>query len=251
MEDLHIRDEGEGFPLVFIHGFLGSSKMWEPQIKFFKNYFRVIVPDLPGFGSSNKIKSFDKITSIAKILISNLEKRKIDKFNLLGHSMGGMIAQEVVKVISGKINKLILYSTGPIGEIPGRFETIDESRKNFKNNGLRQAAEKITETWFIRGAKAKYYNICIESGKQTSLEAIDKALVAFKIWNGGDNLKKIKNETLIIWGDQDNSYNHSQINILKENILNSKLIVFKECAHNVHLEKVNKFNKTILKFLTK
>ena len=110
---------------------------------------------------------------------------------------------------------------------------------------------KIAETWFIRGAKAKHYNTCIESGKQTSLEAVDKALVAFKGWNGVDNLKKIKNETLVIWGDQDKSYNYSQINILKENILNSKLIIFKECAHNIHLEKVNKFNQTILKFLTK
>ena len=105
MQDIFSEDIGTGTPLVLVHGFLGSSDMWSPQIEFFKDSFRVIAPALPGFGNSNKIKSFDKITSIAKILISNLEKRKIDKFNLLGHSMGGMIAQEVVKVISGKINK--------------------------------------------------------------------------------------------------------------------------------------------------
>ena len=53
-----LADEGKGFPLVISlkkHGFLGSSKMWyQPQINFFKNYFRVITPDLPGFGKSNK-----------------------------------------------------------------------------------------------------------------------------------------------------------------------------------------------------
>ena len=41
MQHIYIGDEGKGFPLVLIHGFLGSSKMWEPQINFFKNYFRV------------------------------------------------------------------------------------------------------------------------------------------------------------------------------------------------------------------
>ena len=47
MQDIYISDEGKGFPLVLVHGFLGSSKMWEPQIEFFKNNFRVITPDIP------------------------------------------------------------------------------------------------------------------------------------------------------------------------------------------------------------
>jgi len=46
MQDTYIGDEGKGFPLVLVHGFLGSSRMWEPQIDFFKDYFRVITPDL-------------------------------------------------------------------------------------------------------------------------------------------------------------------------------------------------------------
>ena len=45
MQHIYIGDEGKGFPLVLVHGFLGSSKMWEPQINFFKDYFRVITPD--------------------------------------------------------------------------------------------------------------------------------------------------------------------------------------------------------------
>ena len=57
MKNFYISETGNGFPLVLIHGFLGSSKIWKPQIKFFKSYFRVITPDIPGFGKSNKIKS--------------------------------------------------------------------------------------------------------------------------------------------------------------------------------------------------
>ena len=249
MQDTYIGDEGKGFPLVLVHGFLGSSKMWKPQIDFFKDHFRIITPDLPGFGKSNKAKSHNNIQSIANLLINCLEEKKIHKFHLLGHSMGGMIVQEMAKKIGDKISKLVCYSTGPRGEMPGRFETVDESRKNLQKNGLETMARNIAKTWFIKGENAKYFDVCIETGKQTSMEAVDNSLVAFKNWNGVDTLKNIKNETLIVWGDQDKSYNLEQIQTLENNIENSKLIILKNCAHNVHLEQPEQFNHTIKDFL--
>ena len=249
MQDTYIGDEGKGFPLVLVHGFLGSSKMWEPQIDFFKDYFRVITPDLPGYGKSNKAKSHNSIQSIANLLLDCLEEKKIDKYHLLGHSMGGMIVQEMAKKHGDKIFKLVCYSTGPIGEMPGRFETVDQSRENLKKNGLEITAKKIAKTWFIKRENAKYFNICIEAGKQTSMEAADNALIAFKNWNGIDTLKNINNETLIVWGDKDKSYNLEQIQTLEKNIEKSKLIIFKDCAHNVHLEKPDQFNNAIKGFL--
>ena len=249
MQDLYIGDIGKGFPLVLVHGFLGSSEMWKLQINSFKNNFRVITPDLPGFGKSNKVASLSNIESIASLLLDTLKKKKIDKFNLLGHSMGGMIAQEMAKKSGDKISKLICYSTGPRGEMPGRFETIEQSRENLKKNGLKITAKNIAKTWFIKGEEAKYFNICIEEGKKTSIKSADNPLLAFKNWNGFNSLKKIKNKTLIIWGDQDRSYDLNQIQDLKKNIKNSKLIIFNNCAHNVHLEEPKKFNQTIKEFL--
>ena len=249
MQDIYIEDKGSGFPLVLVHGFLGSSEMWEPQINFFKNYFRVIAPDLPGFGKSKEVKSHNSIQSIANLLLKCLEEKKIDKFYLLGHSMGGMIVQEIAKKSGNKISKLICYSTGPRGEMPGRFETVDQSRDNLKKNGLEIMARNIAKTWFVKGEDAKYFDICISAGKQTSMETADNSLVAIKNWNGVDTLKNIKNETLIVWGDQDKSYNLEQIQTLENNIENSKLIIFKNCAHNVHLEQPDQFNKTIKDFL--
>ena len=249
MQDIYIEDEGNGFPLVLVHGFLGSSEMWEPQINFFKNYFRVIAPDLPGFGKSKEVKSHNSIQSIANLLLNFLEEKKIDKFYLLGHSMGGMIVQEMAKKSGNKISKLICYSTGPRGEMPGRFETVDQSRDNLKKNGLEIMARNIAKTWFVKGENAKYFDVCIETGKQTSMEAVDNSLVAFKNWNGVDTLKNIKNETLIIWGDRDRSYNLEQVKTLEKNIKNSKLKIFENCAHNVHLEQPDQFNKTIKDFL--
>jgi len=250
MQDIYIEDEGSGFPLVLVHGFLGSSEMWEPQINFFKNYFRVIVPDLPGFGKSKEVKSHNSIQSIANLLLNFLEEKKIDKFYLLGHSMGGMIVQEMAKKSENKISKLICYSTGPRGEMPGRFETVDQSRDNLKKNGLEIMARNIAKTWFVKGENAKYFDICIHAGKQASIETVDNALIAFKNWNGVDTLKNIKNKTLIVWGDKDKSYNLEQIKTLEKNIPNSSLIVFNNCAHNVHLEEPEKFNHTIKHFLT-
>ena len=249
MQDIYVGDTGEGFPLVLVHGFLGSSKMWEPQVNFFKKHFRVITPDLPGFGKSNKAKPHNNIQSIADLLLDCLEEKKINKFYLLGHSMGGMIVQEMAKKAGENISKLICYSTGPIGEMPGRFETVDQSRESLKKKGLEITATNIAKTWFIKGEDAKYFDICIEAGKQTSIEAVDNALIAFKNWNGVNTLKNIKNETLIVWGDQDKSYNLEQEQTLASNIERSKLVIFKDCAHNVHLEKPNQFNNTIKDFL--
>ena len=251
MQDIFTEDTGSGIPLVLVHGFLGSSDMWNPQINFFKNNFRVIAPALPGFGNSSSIDSCDSIECMAKKILNLLEKKEIKKFNLLGHSMGGMIVQEIAKIAGEKILKLICYGTGPRGNIPGRFETIDQSRRKLKINGLESTASRIAKTWFIKGNKAKYFYLCKEAGKQTSIEAADNGLVAMKNWNGVENLKNIKSETLIIWGDQDKAYNLNQVKTLNNNIPNSDLKIIKGCSHNVHLEKPDEFNTVVDEFLKK
>ena len=251
MQDIFAKDTGSGIPLVLVHGFLGSSDMWEPQINFFKDNFRVIVPALPGFGNSSAINSCNSIECMANAILNLLEKKEIKNYNLLGHSMGGMVVQEMAKVAGEKILKLVCYGTGPRGNIPGRFETINQSREKLKMNGLKNTAYRIAKTWFIKEEKAKYFYLCEEAGKQTSIEAADNGLVAMKNWNGVENLKNIKNETLIVWGDQDKAYNFNQVETLNENIPNSDLEIIKGCSHNVHLEKPDEFNILVEEFLKK
>jgi len=251
MQNIYVGDIGKGFPLVLVHGFLGSSEMWEPQIKYFKKNYRVITPDLPGFGKSNKFDSCKSIISMAQTIIDCLKEKEIEKFYLLGHSMGGMIVQEIAKMVGNQILKLICYGTGPIGEVPGRFESMDQSRKKLKETGLELTAHRIAKTWFVKEENSKYFYLCSNAGKATNLEAADNALLAMKNWNGLDNLKNIKNETLIIWGDQDKSYNFDQIDALNKNIKNSELKIFKGCSHNTHLEKLDEFNDCLKIFLQK
>lgn len=249
MQDIYVSDFGKGFPLVSVHGFLGSSIMWEPQINYLKKNYRIISPDLPGFGNSSKAESKNNINEMAKTVLNCLKEKKVDKFYLLGHSMGGMIVQEMSKLVGERIEKLICYGTGPIGNIPGRFETIKECRNRLKKDGLQNTAYRIAKTWFVEEDRSKYFYLCTEASKSTTLESADNALAAMENWNGFKNLKNIINPTLIIWGDKDKAYNFNQIDTLNKNIPNNKISIFEDCSHNVHLEKPVEFNKCIKEFL--
>ena len=250
MKNIYVEDIGKGFPFVFVHGYLGSSKMWNFQKEFFSKHYRVIIPALPGFGESHNVKSLDSINKMARQIIDLLDQKNIDKFNLIGHSMGGMIVQEITKLIGNRVNKLICFATGSIGEIPGRFETIDETREKLKKDGTEVSFSRVPKKWFVKGDKDKNYFLCKNAVKDVSLEAADNALLAMKNWRGKEDLKNIKNETLIIWGDKDTSYNFDQVDTLKKNIKNSRLEIFKDCAHNVHLEQPDQFNNLVQKFIS-
>jgi len=249
MQDIYIDDIGSGFPLVLVHGYLGSSEMWGLQKEFLSKHFRVITPALPGFGESYKAQPFNSINEIGKFVFKCLDKKKINEFHLMGHSMGGMIVQEMVKISGDRIKKLICFATGSIGDIPGRFESMDTTRKRLKKDGLKETVSRVPQKWFVEGAKAKYYYLCENAVKDISKETADNALVAMKNWRGYENLKNIKQDTLIIWGDKDVSYNFDQVDTLKKNIPNSKLEIFKGCSHNAHLEEPQKFNETVKNFL--
>ena len=250
MQEIYIDDTGKGFPLVLVHGFLGSSAMWTLQKEFLSKYFRVITPALPGFGESSKVKSLNSINAMANIILEILKKKNINKFNLMGHSMGGMIVQEIAKVSGDKINKLICYATGSIGDIPGRFEPMDMTIERLKKEGLKETVKRVPQKWFVEGDEAKYYYFCENAVKNISIETIDNALIAMKNWRGYENLKNIKQNTLIIWGDKDVSYNFDQVDTLKKKIPSSKLEIFKGCSHNIHLEEPEKFNETVKNFLS-
>jgi pimeloyl-ACP methyl ester carboxylesterase len=160
-----------------------------------------------------------------------------------------MIVQEMVRSDSQNIDKLILYGTGSLGVLPGRFETIKQSKIRAKNDGASETAARISATWFLDYDNSFAYEACSKIAKKSSIESILAGLDAMNEWSGEQNLKKVENKTLIIWGDQDRTYLWPQIEILWKNIKNSNLSVIPGCAHAVHLEKPEIFNKVIKDFL--
>ena len=120
-----------------------------------------------------------------------------------------------------------------------------------KKDGLNFTSNRIAKTWFVKKDKSKYFYLCDEAGKSTTLKAADSALKAMENWNGLENLKNIKNPTLIIWGKKDKAYNFNQVDSLNKNIPSNEMVIFKDCSHNVHLENPDEFNMCVDKFLNK
>ena len=201
MQDIYIDDIGKGFPLVLVHGYLGSSEMWTLQKEYLSKYFRIIAPALPGFGESYKAVSLNSIKKMAQFVLQCLEEKKINSFNLMGHSMGGMIVQEMAIISPEKINKLICFATGSIGNIPDRFETIETSIERLKKEGIKKRVNRIPPKWFVKGNTAKYYYLCENTVKKIA-EKTAQDWENYTTDMGGLHLKAIRS----ILDSEDPSY---------------------------------------------
>jgi 2-hydroxy-6-oxonona-2,4-dienedioate hydrolase len=173
----------------------------------------------------------------------------VDRFDLLGHSMGGMIVQEMVAMAPERVARLVLYGTGAFSHVEGRFETYEESKRRAQADGARATARRIAATWFRQGEQAPGYEACAAIAEQTSLQAIHAGIDAFGNWSREANLPNIAAPTLIIWGEHDKSYAWSQIEQLWRTIPGASLAVVPGCAHAVHLEKPELFNLLLADFL--
>lgn len=235
--------------LVFVHGYLGGSPQWTDQTDVFSEHFHVITPDLPGFGLNHQLDAPAAIREFAYYLLDALERQGIDCFHLVGHSMGGMIVQEMVTIAPERVDKLVLYGTGPVGMLPGRFETLGESRRKMTEEGVDVTGPRIAATWFLGGEATEGYQVCAGLAVKASLQAALAGLTAMEAWSGVSALEKISSPTLVLWGDGDRAYNWSQPEQLWREIVNSNLAVIPGCSHAVHLEKPHLFNAMLKDFL--
>ena len=235
--------------LVFVHGYLGGSAQWAAQVETFSEHFRVITPDLPGFGLNTATDAPNTIQEFAKFVLNELDKKRIDHFHLVGHSMGGMIVQEMVALAPERVEKLVLYGTGPVGSLPGRFETLDESKRKVTEEGVEVTGRRIAATWFLDGDVAEGYKTCADLAAKARLQAAIAGLSAMETWSGVASLSNISCSTLVLWGDHDRAYQWSQPEQLWREIDNARLAVIPGCSHAVHLEKPQIFNATLLDFL--
>ncbi len=240
---------GEGFPLVLQHGYFGGASMWGEQMDYFKFQFDVIAPNLAGFGDSAALQAPDSIPDCAQQVFDLLDSLGIEQFFLLGHSMGGMVVQQMAAMQCQRIKKLICYGTGPVGVLPDRFETLDESRRRLHTDGLETSARRIAATWFVEGENARGFPVCETVGKKATMQAALASLSAWEKWNGSDALATISCPALVLWGDRDRSYGWQQPQALWQGIPDSYLAVMPGCAHNAHMEKPALFNAIVKDFL--
>jgi pimeloyl-ACP methyl ester carboxylesterase len=235
--------------LVFVHGYLGGGLQWANQVEAFSGQFRVVTPDLPGYGENHTMTTPGTIREFAQYVLDELDRLEVKRFHLVGHSMGGMIVQEMVALSPERVDKLVLYGTGPVGIMPGRFETIDESRSGVQNKGVEETGRRIAATWFRHGESAGGYRVCAELAVKASLQAALAGLAAMENWSGVAALSKIASATLVLWGDGDRAYLWNQPEQLWREIAGAQLAVIPGCSHAVHLEKPHLFNAMLQDFL--
>jgi pimeloyl-ACP methyl ester carboxylesterase len=235
-------------PLVMVHGFMGGSRQWVEQTKALASCLNVVTVDLPGFGLNAHLRAPDTIAAFATWVLDHLRAQGVERFHLLGHSMGGMIAQEMVTLSPDRVERLVLYGTGATGVLPGRFEPIHISKSRAQTDGPRKTARRIAATWFLDREAAAGFEGCAAIAERSSLQAIEAGLNAMEGWNGEPNLDAIKAQTLVIWGDRDRTYPWRQTEQLWTAIDDTSLAVIPNCAHAAHLEKPGIFNHVLRDF---
>ncbi|WP_439121837.1 alpha/beta fold hydrolase [Marivita sp.] len=235
-------------PLVFVHGFMGGSRQWTEQKKALAPSLDVVTVDLPGFGKNAGLTAPATIAGYANWVLDFLTAQEVDRFHLLGHSMGGMIAQEIIARAPARVDRLVLYGTGATGILPGRFEPIHISKSRAQTDGPRKTARRIAATWFLTRESSAAFESCATIAECSSLQAIVAGLDAMEAWDGVPNLSAIRARTLVIWGDHDRTYPWSQTEQLWRSIGKTSLAVIPDCAHAAHLEKPAIFNRILKDF---
>lgn len=236
-------------PLVLVHGFMGGTAQWQGLIQRMGSDREVIELALPGYGTAADQAPLDRIGAYADWAIAALRARGVDRYHLMGHSMGGMIAQEMARRDAGAVARLILYGTGPHGTIPGRFETMEQSRQRAQIDGAEATARRISATWLLETERSADFPMVAAQAQSAGLPAILSSLTAMEHWSGIDQLDQIKARTLILWGDRDRTYDWHQTQALWSGITGAALCVLPDCAHLAHLEHPDAFASVVMQFL--
>jgi pimeloyl-ACP methyl ester carboxylesterase len=250
--DLHMETVtgASALPVVMVHGYLGGSAQWSDLQAALADRFSIVALDLPGFGRASRHAAPATIGGFAEHVIADLDARGIERCVLVGHSMGGMIAQEVARRIPQRLDRLVLYGTGPLGSMPERFEQLDVSLDRLRQDGVARTARRIAATWLLRGEAHPGFEALSEIGAQADGEAARVALNAMATWDGRASLSLLTMPSLIIWGDEDRSYRWRQVEYLWTHLPAASLAVIPGASHAAHVEKPELFRMILEDFLT-
>lgn len=234
---------------MLVHGFLGGSGYWVPLTSGLKDHFDFVAVDLPGFAASAHIPAPDSIAGLSASLMQLVDSLGIERFSLLGFSMGGMVAMEIAIEHGDRLNKLVLYGTAASGDLPDRFESWDASIKRMEDQGVEATADRTVSSWFVEGDKHPFYPVCRQACKGASKEGCIKAMRGMQRWSAKDRLKTIKVPTLVIVGDKDRSTKPAESVAIWQQVPASQLCVIPNTAHGLHMEKPDLFNRVVLDFV--
>lgn len=237
--------------IVLIHGLGASAERWEFVIPLFEKNFRVIVPDLIGFGYSDKPSVDYTMEFFADFLLNFLNEIKVSKLNLIGSSLGGQIAAEFACNNKEMIKKLVLIS--PSGAMKKATPALDAyvmaalypTTAGAKNafemmTGVgRRIDQKIIEGFIERmrlpNAKMSFMSTLLGLKNSEALTS---------------KLTEIIAPTLIIWGEKDPVIPIKNADSFVSSIQDCRFYKMPECGHTPYAESPDKFFEIVNDFLT-
>ncbi|HAS40514.1 MAG TPA: alpha/beta hydrolase [Microscillaceae bacterium] len=255
--EVHYRDEGQGFPLVLIHGTGASLHTWEVWSKQLSKDFRVIRFDLPAYGLTGPDPKHDyRISAYVDFVKQFLDKLAIKKCHIAGNSLGGNISWQFALNYPDRVDKMILLDASGIPtnkKSPWVFRLAKTPVLNkivryatprfFFRNNLKQVYSddsKITEALVDQ-----YYDLMLREGNREAF--LYRVKVKYRDKSG--EIKRIKNRTLIMWGKEDAWIPVKLAHEFNKRLPNSELIIYPNVGHVPMEEIPNKTVADALKFL--
>lgn len=236
-------EEGEGEPLVLLHGLFGALSNFMDLIEHFKQSYKVVVPILPLFDLDLFHTS---VGGLQKHVHKFIEFRNYNNIHLLGNSLGGHVALVHVLKHPERIKSLILTGSS------GLFE--NGMGDSYPKRGDYEYIKRKTELTFFDPATAttqlvdEVYEICNNRIKVIKIIALAKSAIRNNL---GEELSQINQPTLLIWGNNDTITPPFVAKEFNKLIPNSELFFIDKCGHAPMMEVPGEFNKILEQFLTK
>ena len=164
--------------------FLGSSDIFEPLTTHLVRCFAVTTIDLPGFAGSFDAPVPSTVEDLSQTVIGTIRSAGIEKYCILGHSLGAWIALEISLQQPELLDKMVLYGGSPDGYCPERFETYESSIERIRSEGIKSFAADLAAEWFRLGKEDPMYPLAREAGeKSNEIAAIEHVMS----WNSLEN----------------------------------------------------------------
>jgi pimeloyl-ACP methyl ester carboxylesterase len=236
-------EEGEGEPLVLLHGLFGALSNFKDLVEHFRQHNRVIVPLLPLFELDILHTS---VGGLAKFVHKFLEARDLRSVHLLGNSLGGHVALVHTLKHPERIRSLILTGSS------GLFE--NGMGDTYPKRGDYEYIRKKTEITFYDPAMAtkelvdEVFEITRNRIKVIKIIALAKSAIRNNL---GEELKNITQPTLLVWGNNDTITPPFVAREFQRLIPNSELQFIDRCGHAPMMERPEEFNVILENFLKK
>ncbi|HVG13374.1 MAG TPA: alpha/beta hydrolase [Chitinophagaceae bacterium] len=236
-------EEGEGEPLVLLHGLFGALSNFRDLIEYFRQHYKVVVPMLPLFELDLLHTS---VGGLAKYVHRFLELRNYKNIHLLGNSLGGHVGMVYLLKHPERTKSLILTGSS------GLFE--NGMGDTYPKRGDKEYIRKKTEMTFFDPKMATEELVdevfAITNNRIRVIKIIALAKSAIRN-NLGEELNNIKQPTLLIWGNNDIVTPPFVAREFQRLIPNSELHFVDNCGHAPMMEVPHEFNAILHKFLKK